>query len=284
MGVLELRYDKVTKSTPYHAAYQVFKRGILDGYLLHTHDYWEIFYVLDGTGYHRFEDENHQLLQGDLWLVRPKDVHGFELIPNRELHLINIAFPDKTWQSFIQLTALEPILSVWRLGDPPHVHLLQHRQDACQSIFREALRDYIENVSVMALTRFLSQVLTYLIPEVGYQHKPTQEPAWLRFVCERMVEAENLRQGVPRMLELSGVSAPHLSRSFRQHLQQTPTEFVNHLRLEQAAMRLAATQQSILDISWDCGFENLSYFYRLFKRAYGFSPKAYREHAQKGFF
>lgn len=123
----------------------------------------------------------------------------------------------------------------------------------------------------------------YLTPEANRHHEASQEPAWLRFVCERMVEVENLRQGVPRMLELSGVSAPHLSRSFRQHLQQTPTEFVNHLRLEQAAMRLAATQQSILDISWDCGFENLSYFYRLFKRAYGFSPKAYRQHAQKGF-
>ena len=82
----------------------------------------------------------------------------------------------------------------------------------------------------------------------------------------------------PRSLaRLSGKSPEHLSRSFRTHLGSTPTDWLNRLRLERAALRLSHTNESILAISLDLGFEHLGYFYRLFKRRYGLAPRAYRQ-------
>jgi AraC family cel operon transcriptional repressor len=69
----------------------------------------------------------------------------------------------------------------------------------------------------------------------------------------------------------------HVTRSFKKHLNMTPTVFINNLRLNKAAFLLTSTDKSIFDISFVCGFESISYFNRLFKEKYYFSPNKYRK-------
>ncbi|MGH2559654.1 MAG: helix-turn-helix domain-containing protein, partial [Thermomicrobiales bacterium] len=57
--------------------------------------------------------------------------------------------------------------------------------------------------------------------------------------------------------------------------------FVNDLRLERAALLLRTTTQEITEIAAECGFDSLSYFYRLFGRRFGASPRAFRVHARR---
>jgi AraC family cel operon transcriptional repressor len=46
--------------------------------------------------------------------------------------------------------------------------------------------------------------------------------------------------------------------------------------MHHAAQRLAAGDDAILDIVLDCGFHNVSHFYKLFREQYGISPRRYR--------
>ena len=46
---------------------------------------------------------------------------------------------------------------------------------------------------------------------------------------------------------------------------------------EIAAERLASGRESITDIALDTGFNNISYFNRVFKKSFGMTPKAYRQ-------
>src|SRR5215213_3164695 len=96
-----------------------------------------------------------------------------------------------------------------------------------------------------------------------------------------MRDAETARLGVPCFVELSGVSTAHLSWTFRPRTSQTPTNFITGLRLERAALLLATTTQEIAGIAEECGFETLSYVYRLFGQRYGLPPRAYRLRAQR---
>ena len=52
--------------------------------------------------------------------------------------------------------------------------------------------------------------------------------------------------------------------------------YVNEKRLEEAEKQLRESDKSILEIALDCGFENVTYFNRLFKRKHGIPPGKYR--------
>ena len=49
-------------------------------------------------------------------------------------------------------------------------------------------------------------------------------------------------------------------------------EYINNVRLEQAALQLESNTDTTLDVSLAVGFRNLSYFHRAFKKKYGMTP------------
>ena len=73
----------------------------------------------------------------------------------------------------------------------------------------------------------------------------------------------------------------YFCRFFKENLGQTPMNCLNSLRLEKACGLLKSTDLQILEISLSCGFNNLSYFIRLFHRQMGVSPSRYRAEAAR---
>ena len=78
----------------------------------------------------------------------------------------------------------------------------------------------------------------------------------------------------------AGVSPNYLSRKFRQATGMGVHEYLSFLRLQQAAVDLAETTDSITDVALRCGFSDSNYFKDCFKRRYGVSPRTYRKSAQ----
>ena len=62
----------------------------------------------------------------------------------------------------------------------------------------------------------------------------------------------------------------------RQYYDTTPTEYVTGLRLGYAANLLLISNLKVTDICYECGFENLSWFYKVFAGKYGLTPAEYR--------
>jgi AraC family cel operon transcriptional repressor len=104
-----------------------------------------------------------------------------------------------------------------------------------------------------------------------------QIPQWLRWLSLEMLKKEHFKKGLPALYKLSGKSQEHLSRCCKKYLHKTPSKLVNDIRLEHSAKLLTTTNIPIIDISSDCGFESLSYFYRRFKEHYGLSPREFRK-------
>ena len=72
-------------------------------------------------------------------------------------------------------------------------------------------------------------------------------------------------------------SPNHFMRWFRQMTGQTFIIFLREYRLNAAAEALRTTEDTILSISEQCGFENLYYFNREFKAHFGMTPREYRK-------
>ena len=81
----------------------------------------------------------------------------------------------------------------------------------------------------------------------------------------------------PAMLcEAMCVSKAQMYRKLNELVGLSPVEFIRSIRLEHAARLLKTTDLTVQEIMYEVGFNNKSYFYREFGKAYGLSPKAYR--------
>ena len=69
----------------------------------------------------------------------------------------------------------------------------------------------------------------------------------------------------------------YFCRAFKQVTGKTPIDYLNYYRIECAAEQLSLSYLSITDIALACGFNDLSYFNRLFKRNKGVTPSNYRK-------
>src|SRR5579859_2400903 len=90
-----LIFDMVTPGLVYHAA---FVSGRVRPYTpLHAHDFYELFYVLEGTATHTINGQTDSLAAGDLVFIRPHDCHA---ISGKTFHMINVAFHAADWEQF----------------------------------------------------------------------------------------------------------------------------------------------------------------------------------------
>ena len=100
--------------------------------------------------------------------------------------------------------------------------------------------------------------------------------AWLPMVLE--ILRARVRHP-PTLAELArevDIHPSHLARGFRQAHRCTVGDYLRHLRVTEAATRLAATSHSLSDVAHDAGFADQSHFGRVFKQIVGVTPGTYR--------
>ncbi|MBQ9119907.1 MAG: AraC family transcriptional regulator [Lachnospiraceae bacterium] len=72
------------------------------------------------------------------------------------------------------------------------------------------------------------------------------------------------------------VTPQHLCRLFRDNLGMRPLEYISQKRVRAAQDYLASSELSIAEIATHCGYDNMNYFYRMFRKYTGITPGAYR--------
>ncbi len=72
------------------------------------------------------------------------------------------------------------------------------------------------------------------------------------------------------------MSEPNFYRTFKQTFGLTPVDYINQQRISLASKLLRTTNRCLADISLECGFNNLTYFMKLFRREKGLSPAQFR--------
>jgi AraC-like DNA-binding protein len=83
------------------------------------------------------------------------------------------------------------------------------------------------------------------------------------------------------LADIAGMSPSAFSRFFKLHTGRNLTDYIIDIRLGSASRLLVDTSQSVSEISFQCGFNNLSNFNRIFKKKKGCSPTEFRENYRK---
>lgn len=273
--VLTLRFELEAFGRPFHAARIWYGPDARDS-VRHTHqDFYELMGVVAGSGDHLLARGAVPLTPGDVVLVRPTDEHAMSGRAAAGVEFINVSFPIAAWQTYAELSRLDPTGS-WDLAPrPPVFRAAEDGLAEVVAIFENAVARSGQNSRPLDLLRFWTDLFLLVAP-VG-EALETGKPAWLRAAQAAMRQEDNLRAGLPRMLELANVSPGHLAREMRRHDRITPVRFVTDLRLQHAATLLRTTPYSVAAIAERTGFGSQSYFARCFAASYYLSPREFRE-------
>lgn len=79
------------------------------------------------------------------------------------------------------------------------------------------------------------------------------------------------------LAEAADMSPKYFCRFFSEMTGKTPIEYLNYYRIECAAEQLLYTDDLVTDIALNCGYNDLSYFVKTFKKYKAQTPKQFRK-------
>ncbi len=245
---------------------------------LHSHEYYEIFIVVKGDVPHEVNGVMQKLPAGSMVFVRPDDVHR-HLSNDPETVFINLTFTLETAEKlFSYLFEEEEAKKLLSCDIPPMVILDKtSKKELISQIDELNTANWKDKkAQKIRMRTILTNLFPYFMQSLPHDEKETV-PRWLSELAERMSKPENFIAGAKQMLVLSNRSREHLARSFKKYFGVSVTDYINDLRVNYASNLLINTNIPVIDICFTCGFQSVSYFYRVFKKKNAVTPYAFRE-------
>lgn len=249
-------------------------------YYPHFHDYFEIFIIAKGSIQHMANGIIQELSEGSLVFMRPSDLHShmYNSTNSKEDAFINLTFTKETAYKLLNYLFDKPqIDSLLYAKMPPIVLLDKSNKNKLIFLINELKTENFEDKDKLKLRMrvILANVFAHFSNSIFYEQK-NLVPEWLFETTEQMSKTENFILGIQRMIDLSGKSREHLSRTFKKYYGTTITDYINDLRINHASKLLINTDVSVIDICFECGFQNLSYFHKVFKEKTATTPCVFR--------
>ena len=250
---------------------------------IHWHDEMEIIYIKKGHGIITVDFTQYQVSAGTLALIIPGQLHSIEQYENESMEYENIIFSlDLLCTGSMDALSsefFEPFLA-GTIGfehlvccDDEHYPALSsclNHIDSISSSFPKGYRLAIKG----ALFTFFYTIFTNSTDIPAPKNDPHIER--LKSVL-KYIETNYMNTiSIDEISSVSGFSASHFMRFFKSAMGTSFTSYLSSYRLSMAARLLLLTNNSILDIALSCGYENLSYFNRSFKKRYKKTPSEYR--------
>jgi len=239
----------------------------------HCHEYYEVELISAGTGIDEINGIPYVLNRGDFIILQPDDYHCVLSYDNNRTELLNIAVSVQMMEEILAFSEIQDPQSLsWPItGKLPHGMTAQITNQAKDLLIPSRQRAQDRGTIKRMMSVFL------LCSNIDKKNDINQNiPVWLKQLIEKMKTPEGLNGGIEYLKTQTDYSYPHICRCFQKYLLQTPVEWINEQRLIYSVYLLLNSDQSILDISLECGFHNLSHFNHLFKAFYGVSPKTLR--------
>ncbi|WP_108815557.1 helix-turn-helix transcriptional regulator [Loktanella sp. Alg231-35] len=240
---------------------------------LHTHDFFELLWVQNGKVRHHLPDGIETLTEGDVVFLQPGHAHALQ---GRGEHALVVSL------------CVHPATIKAMVKRHPGVqdHLFWAKDGPVQA-FRDIRQLAALNHAAVQLERSLLDTLAaeaFLLPlcaELVAEATDPQIPAWLTQACKAAADPSVFREGAAGLVAQTGKAHPHVSRMMRKLMGQTPSDYVNTIRMRHAARALTTDSEAISAIAEACGIPNMSHFHKLFRAAYGMTPLQYRQQFQR---
>ena len=264
----------------------VFKHNCYTPAIPHHHNFFEMFYVLEGRCIHQVGESQSILRDGDLCFIQPKVSHILDV--NDESVILDVLIRRSTFrQYFYSILRGDNLLSNFfmstLLSRPGMDYLLFHTREnpdlhyafleLCSESFNQ--ESYYNELLNAVLTKIFVLLLRHHMDgcELPAHQRPDSDTA-LQFV--RYIQDHSCDVTLNRLADDFHYSAEHASRMIRRTTGQTFSQLLTSIRLENAKQLLRDTSMSVLDIAVQVGYEGSDQFIRAFRKHNGTTPSEYR--------
>ena len=256
----------------------------------HWHDYFEFLYGLEGEYEVLTDHQRFRCHRGDFLMINASEPHAtIRGLKNSRLLVIqfdlSVLYPPlaPVYEAKSAAALLQAGITLQRhthLDDDDPVHQIL---DAIHREYTKREPGYELAVKADIMRLFVCLLRKKLIVTDSEAHRRKKEMARLMPVLRYVEEhyAEKIDQKAAAGLIY--VSVPWFCRQFQQTTGMCFTDYVQKVRVYEAEKLLLSTDWKVTRISDACGFGNVTYFNRIFKKISGLTPRQYREENQISF-
>ena len=259
---------------------------------IHIHPECELNFIENAKGAQRIVgDSIEEIDEEELVLVtNPHLEHAWKDYRNvsKNIHEITIQFhPDLLTDTFLNKNQMISIRQLFRHAERgvafsresiakvrPLLKTLTCENDSFYSLIK--LLIILHELSIDKGMRELST--GQFAANVMHQHSSDESLGRVMDYLSRHY-SEVIR--LSEVAEMVNMSESSFCRFFKQHTSKSFIDFLTDIRLGAASRALIDSSLSIAEIGYDCGFNNLSNFNRIFKKKKSCSPKEFRENYRK---
>lgn len=263
---------------------------------LHAHDFVELVYVLEGGALHEMGGHRYTLRQGDLFVIEPGAAHSYKGAADRGTIVYNVLFDRSLlYRELATMDNVVPMLEFLYLSPFLRKSSVFRSHLHVEGKARIQLENHLETLvgetkrqepgyQLVVKARMIECMVILsrqCVPDTVSEAEPT-ENQWMEAIMLFIKENFDKPLTLEQVSRLCGMSVTSFSHKFKAHTGKTFLAFKHEAMIEAACGLLAQTGLKTIAVAQEVGFEDVSFFYRIFRKKTGMTPSGYRASLRSG--
>lgn len=258
----------------------------------HKHHFFELIYVLNGSGIHNINDNNYEFKKGDVFLLTPEDAHTFQIVAPTKFCIIDFTKSFFSKSAGRQEEKMDVSEFFKRLEYIFHNHhnikgsivldtdknifevlinqLIKEKKE--KRLFKEIITQNIVLLLLHLIARNIHQNISKDFVKQNPKSKIHEITAYIQqnIYDKELIKIENLASHFHK-------SPDHLSRHFKLHTDSTIKNYITRYKLNLIQTRLKFSDLTISEIAYEMNFTDESHLNKMFKSAFGKTAKQFKK-------
>lgn len=242
---------------------------------------YHVHFILDGKGTYEVNGKAYHLHRGQIFVTFPGVLVYYHADPSDPWYYTYLSFSGTKASLYLEkagITASDPVRDCYL---EPEQFLAftskifeRHELTITNELMRSALLYEALALLVDSHGQHLAKIHQTVAPD--YPSSYYVEHA-VQYIHDNYAKIR-----VSDVASYIGITRSYLTHIFQQKLLVSPQKYILNYRLEQGSLLLRTTDLPVQEIAARIGYENPLTFSKMFKNAYGQSPKRYREQQAEG--
>ncbi|MDH6306749.1 AraC family L-rhamnose operon transcriptional activator RhaR [Parabacteroides sp. PF5-5] len=272
---------KVNLLQPYEIVYLNTNQCPLD---VHGHSFFELLYILSGSGTQNINGNVFGYRKGDFFLITPKDHHAFDVETKTEFFIVRF-HENHINSDALSSESAKRLKFILNNADKycgcilknktdiqlirPIVEAILNENEKTDLYDKEFIRQLVNTLIIIA-----ARNLSLSLPETINNYSDSRIMEIIHYIHSNIHNPEKL---IAKNISSSfSISELYLGRYFKKHTGVLLQQYIINYKLSMIESRLLYSDMRINEIANEFGFTDESHLYKLFKKYRGLSPGSFR--------